>query len=149
MTPKDGIFREIKYALCRDGGLAGLVSPDRVKLDARLSPASDRAGYPWIVFRVTTVESLDLIRHATATVEMTVIGRRADGEELIERVRVALLDHFAGKRKRWGQYAADGTPDPAGGFLMTAAYRDTAEALDQTMREKHCVLLWDFAYLRP
>ncbi|HYH63209.1 MAG TPA: hypothetical protein VD866_00780, partial [Urbifossiella sp.] len=67
----------------------------------------------------------------------------------IEEVRVALLDHFAGKRRRWGQFTADGTADPDGGFLMKAVYRDTVEALDQTMMEKYCVLLWDFAYLRP
>jgi hypothetical protein len=154
VTVKDALFRELKYNLCGAGGaLDGILSPARVKLDARLSPSSERAedDYPWLVFRLAKQTEDDPIRYATATVEIAVIGLRssaAKGDDLLESIRGKLIDHFAGKRKTWGQFQEDGSPDDAQGLRMSCAYQDTVEALDATLMEKFYIMVFNFAYLR-
>lgn len=154
MTLKDALWRELKYGLCGSGGtLEGLVEQDHVKLDVRIEPDSARpeADYPWILFRVARHEEDDQVRYVKGTVEITLIGLRssaAKGDTLLEELRTLLIDHFSGKRKTWGKFDADGNADPSGGLRMGCAYRDTVEAVDDTLNEKLYVLVMDFAYAR-
>lgn len=154
MKIKDALFREIKYAVCGAGGaLQGIVAADHVKLDARLSPSSlrDEADYPWLVFRRVRNAENNQVKYARVEVEIEAIGLRssaAKGDDLLEEIREALIDHFAGKRKTWGKFTVAGDADPDGGLLMTAEYQDTVEGYDEKTQEKYHTLTFSFTYLR-
>ena len=153
MTIKEALHRELKYGLCRDGALSGLVDPNRVKLDRRdaVSSTASAEEYPWIIFRRITENEHNIIPHARERIEFEIIGLHgsaAKGDTLLEQVKDAIKDHFKGKLKTFGKFTADGTADPTGGLKLKCRYMDTVEDRETSLKEKSQIMVFFFSYIR-
>jgi len=150
----DAIYRELRFELAGTGGsLEGLVAQDHIKLDRRSTVSSARAesDYPWIIFLWSESSEDNRVRYVREKIEIALIGLQSSptrGDALLEEMRVALIDHFAGKRRRWGKFDEDGAADPDGGLLMGCEYVSTAEAFDGNLEEKMHILSFTFTRVR-
>lgn len=154
MTTKDAIYREMKYALAGSGGgWDGLVEQDHIKLDVRIQPSSSQSDddYPWVIFRRLVSEEDNQVRYAKERFEVVLVGRissASKGDDLLEEMREALIDHFAGKTQTWGKFEADGSVDADGGLKMKAVYLETVESAETDIAEKAQVLTFAFTHVR-
>jgi hypothetical protein len=149
----DALYREIKYGLAgTGGGLFGKVSKDHIKQDMRPTVDGQKrdSDYPWLIFSEVT-ENEDKVRYARHRYEIEIIGLRnsaTKGDALLRQVRGILMDHFNYKRKTWGKFAADGTPDANGGVLATCSYAGSINGFDESTVEKRYILSLVFAFVR-
>lgn len=150
MRIKDAIYRELRYGTV----LTGLVSGGNIKLDMRSSVNATRSesAYPFVVFRRVSGTEDNQVRAADERIEIEAIGLRSSanvGDDKLEQIRDALIDHFAGKHKTYGKFDANGNADPTGGLKLSARYVNTVEGFSDDLEEKVQILLFDFAYIRP
>lgn len=150
MTIKDAIYRELRYGPV----LTGLVGGENIKQDMRsdVDAARQEGNYPIVVFRRVVSTEDNSVRAAQERIEIELIGLQssaAKGDDLLEQIREAIIDHFEGKRMTWGKFDADGNPDPDGGLRMSARYVNTAEGFSEDLDEKIQILLFDFSFIRP
>ncbi len=154
MTTKDAIFRELRYGLAGSGGaLEGLIDPLRIKMDVRIQPDSEQSDddYPWLIFRRITSSEDNAVRYARERYEFELIGKISSedkNDDLLEQIRDALIDHFAGKMKTWGKFTEDGTADPSGGLKMRAMYMDSVDMTEFNSNEKVQILMFTFTHIR-
>lgn len=150
MSIKNAIYRELRYG----PALSGLVDGKCIKQDMRsdVDAARQEGSYPLVIFRrVINTEQND-VRLSQERIEIELIGLQssaAKGDDLLEQIREAIIDHFAGKRMTWGKYDDSGNPDPSGGLRMTARYVNTVDGFSEEMDEKVQILLFDFSFVRP
>ncbi len=153
MTTKDALFREIKYALAGEGGaLEGLLEQSHIKMDVRIQPSSSQSesDYPWLIFRRVTWEE-NKVRYSRERFEIELIGLQSSptkGDDLLELIKNALIDHFAGRVKTWGKFAEDGTVDTDGGLRMKAVFIDTVDMSEHETKEKVQILMFAFTHVR-
>ena len=150
MSIKDAIYRELRYGAV----LTGLVDGKNIKQDMRSDVDSSRqeGSYPIVIFRRIINTEHNRVRAAQERIEIELIGLQssaAKGDDLLEQIREAIIDYFAGKRLTWGKFDASGNPDPNGGLRMTARYVNTVEGFSEEMDEKVQILLFDFSFVRP
>lgn len=153
MTIKEVLHREIKYALCRDGALSDLVSPDRVKLNNRGNVSSTKSpdDYPWIIFRRITETENNIVPYVRERVEIEIIGLRGNaekGDELIEQVKDAIKNHFKGKLKTYGKFTEDGAADPTGGLRLKCRYESTIDDHETSLTELSQIMIFFFSAIR-
>ena len=153
MTTKDAIFRELKYALAGAGGaLEGLIAQNHIKMDVRIQPSSSQSedDYPWLIFRRVTGEE-NKVRYSRERFEIELIGLQSSatkGDDRLELIRNALLDHFGEKIKTWGKFDADGIADANGGLRMKAVCIDTVDMSEVETKEKVQILMFAFTHVR-
>lgn len=143
----DAIYRELRFGLASDLGVA----EDHIKLERRNTISKAESDYPWVIFLRSESSEDNQIRYARERIDIALIGLQSSptkGDALLEEMRVTLVNHFAGKHKRWGQYEEDGTPDPDGGLRMFCQYLNTVEAFDGDLEEKMQILSFVFTYIR-
>ncbi|MDB5344262.1 MAG: hypothetical protein JWP89_2639 [Schlesneria sp.] len=154
MTIIDAIYRELRFGLCGTGGaLENLVAEDHIKQDMRNTIDSGKAPatYPWIIFRRITESENNQIRYSRERFEIEIIGLRSSptkGDGLIEQIKDAIKDHFAGKLKTFGKFTSEGMADPDGGLKLKSFYSDTTEGYDVTLTEKAKIMVFFFSYIR-
>jgi hypothetical protein len=149
LTLKDALYRELKYGPT----LSGLVDPAKIKMDVRLEPDSSQseAEYPYLIFRRVNGPVQDDIGMVKETIEIELIGKISSGtkgDDLLEQIKDGLITKFAGHRKTWGKYTANGVADPSGGLKAAVAHLDSTDAFDDQIDEKIQTLTFVFAYLR-
>lgn len=153
MTTKDAIYRELKFGLAGAGGaLDGLIAQNHIKMDVRIQSSSMQSedDYPWIIFRRVILEEND-VRYSRERYEIELIGLQSSGskgDDLLEEIRNALVDHFAGKLKTWGKFTADGTAEPDGGLKMKSVYLDSVDMSEFETKEKVHLLMFAFTHVR-
>lgn len=143
LSIKDAIYRELRFS----DVLSGLMDVSRVKLDMRPEVDSLRESYPYVVFRrVTSAEAND-VRYVRERWEIEVIGRTAQADTL-DAISEALADHFGGRRRTWGQFTSDGSPQEGTGLKMKSLHLDTVELEDRTVGELAHIVILLFSYVR-
>lgn len=150
MTIKDAIYRE----LCFGPVLQPFTNGSHVKQDMRSEVDAMRkeGTYPIVIFRRVVSSERNDVRAAQERIEIELIGLQssaAKGDDFLERMREAIIDHFEGKRRTWGKFDAEGNPDPTGGLRMAARYVNTIEGFSEELDEKVQILLFDFSFIRP
>lgn len=150
MTIKDAIYRE----LCFGPALRGLVDASQIKQDMRgeVDALRKEGSYPIVIFRRVVSSERNDVRAAQERIEIELIGLQSSaskGDDLLEKIREAIIDYFEGKRMTWGKFDANGTPDPNGGLRIAARYVNTIEGFSEEMDEKVQILLFDFSFIRP
>ena len=149
MSIKDAIYRELRYGSV----LTGLVSGTQIKQDMRsdIDASRQEGNYPLVIFRRVINTEHNAVCVSQERIEIELIGLQSSstkGDDLLEQIREAIIDYFAGKRVTWGKYDENGNPDPNGGLLMTARYVNTVEGFSEELDEKVQVLLFDFSFIR-
>lgn len=150
MNIKDALYRELRFS----SALQGLVDGNNIKQDMRSSidPERSEDGYPLVIFRRIVSSEDNQVRSVQERIEIELIGLQSStlkGDDLLEEIRLGLINHFAGKKKTWGQYDSDGTPNSAEGIRMSVHYIDTVDGFSEAVDEKVQILLFDFTFIRP
>lgn len=152
MTTKECLYRELRYGLCA-GALSGLVAGDHIAMDLRPTPSAQRSesDYPWLIFRRVTEGEDNQVAYQRERFEIVLIGLHESstkGDDLLEQVKDAIKGHFAGKRKTWGKFDANGNADSGGGVKLKCVYLDTADSFSDDLDEKVQIMQFIFTRVR-
>lgn len=143
ITIKEALYRQLRYGAV----VEGFVDASDIQLDGRLTIDGTR---PWLLLRRITSTEDNQVRYARDRFEMEiVVPDSTDRESLIESIREAIMEEFAGKRKTVGKYGDDGSPLFEGGLVLNCQHINTIEGYDEDRKEKYQILIFAFRYFRP
>lgn len=123
--------------------------PEHIRLDERLDYPSLKNAYPFVIFRRITSSEDNQVRYARERWEIEVIGRLTSptaGDDTLQAIHDALLDHFAGKHRTIGSYTSDGVAASDTGIRTKVTHINTIEMIEG--EEKAHLLIFLFHYVR-